>query len=137
MCSCCFHVSLSSSRLISLSLSLSLSLSPFVPFLHNVPHTLHSQPRGRKIKVSKSSIEQIKLQLETQTRVSESLEHERDRAYDDYQLAQAQLHTLIRNYQDLASTCSEVARERDKAKAEVQLLREDLHRYTLHTLVQL
>lgn len=44
-------------------------------------------------------------------------------------MAQAQLHTLIRQYQDLASTCSEVARERDKAKAEVQLLREDLHRY--------
>ena len=74
-------------------------------------------------------MEHIKLQLETQTRVSESLERERDRAYDDYQLAQAQLHTIIRQYQDLASTCSEVARERDKAKAEVQLLREDLHRY--------
>ena len=44
-------------------------------------------------------------------------------------MAQAQLHTLIRQYQDLSSTCSEVARERDKAKAEVQLLREDLHRY--------
>ena len=77
-------------------------------------------------------MEHIKLQLETQTRVSESLERERDRAYDDYQLAQAQLHTIIRQYQDLAGTCSEVARERDKAKAEVQLLREDLHRYIIY-----
>ena len=41
---------------------------------------------------------------------------------------QARLHTLMQQYQDLASTCSEVARERDKAQAEVQLLREELHR---------
>ena len=43
-------------------------------------------------------------------------------------LLQARLHTLMQQYQDLASTCSEVARERDKAQAEVQLLREELHR---------
>ena len=42
---------------------------------------------------------------------------------------QARLHTVMQQYQELASTCSEVARERDKARAEVQLLREELHRY--------
>ena len=116
-------LSLSLSLSPSSSLPLSLPL-PSLPF----PSTYVQQPRGRRIKTSRSLFEHIKLQLETQTRVSESLEHERDKAYDDYQMAQAQLHTLIRQYQDLASTCSEVARERDKAKAEVQLLREDLHR---------
>ena len=106
----------------------SLFLPPSLPLFLSLSPSIQ-QPRGRKIKTSKSLLEHIKLQLDTQTRVSESLEHERDKAYDDYQMAQAQLHTLIRQYQDLSSTCSEVARERDKAKAEVQLLREDLHRY--------
>lgn len=41
---------------------------------------------------------------------------------------QVQLHTLFQQYQDLASSCSEVARERDKHKAEVHLLRDELHR---------
>ena len=41
---------------------------------------------------------------------------------------QVQLHTLFQQYQDLASSCSGVARERDKFKAEVQLLRDELHR---------
>ena len=36
---------------------------------------------------------------------------------------------MMAQYQDLADTCSQVARERDKARAEVQLLREELHRY--------
>jgi uncharacterized protein YoxC len=122
-------------NLISLSLSCSLSLSHSLsPSFPSPPFpTYLQQPRGRKIKTSKSLLEHIKLQLDTQTRVSESLEHERDKAYDDYQMAQAQLHTLIRQYQDLAGTCSEVARERDKAKAEVQLLREDLHRCVVCT----
>lgn len=43
-------------------------------------------------------------------------------------LVQVQLHTLFQQYQDLASSCSEVARERDRHRAEVQLLREELHR---------
>lgn len=49
---------------------------------------------------------------------------------------QAQLHTLMHQYQQLASTCSEVSREREKARAEAALLREELHRYTdyLHHL---
>ena len=45
--------------------------------------------KGKKgAKVNKSSWDQLKLSLETQTRVAESLEHERDRAYDDYEMAQ-------------------------------------------------
>ena len=107
-------------------------------------------------------MEQLRLQLETQTRVAESIEHERDKAYDDYEMAQvsththtlgvttphthadtqhsaqctpnththikAQISTLMKQYQELASSCSEVARERDKYKAEVQILRDELHR---------
>lgn len=41
---------------------------------------------------------------------------------------QVQLHTLFQQYQDLASACSDVARERDKLRGEVQLLRDELHR---------
>ncbi|XP_064382376.1 uncharacterized protein LOC135331221 [Halichondria panicea] len=77
----------------------------------------------------RGSLEHLKLQLETQTRVAVSFEHERDKAYDDYELAQAQTSTLMKQYQELASSCSEVARERDKFKAEVGILREELHRY--------
>ena len=42
-------------------------------------------------KGTKSTLEQLKLSLETQTRVSETLEHERDRAYDDYEMAQVRV----------------------------------------------
>jgi len=41
---------------------------------------------------------------------------------------QAQLYTLFQQYQELASSCSEVARERDRLKTDVQLLREELQR---------
>ena len=53
---------------------------------HTHTHTL-AQVKGKR-KTNKASFEQIKLALETQTRVSESLEHERDRAYDDFEMAQ-------------------------------------------------
>ena len=46
---------------------------------------LKGKGRGRS---TKSNFEQLKLQLETQTRVAESIEHERDRAYDDFVMAQ-------------------------------------------------
>lgn len=86
--------------------------------------------KGKKSsKVTKATIEQLRLSLETQTRVAEVYEQERDRAYDDYEMAQVQLHTLFQQYQDLASSCSEVARERDRQKAEVHLMRDELHRY--------
>ncbi len=42
--------------------------------------------------------------------------------------AQVQLHTLFQQYQDLASSCSEVARDRMKLKGDIQLLRDELHR---------
>lgn len=88
---------------------------------------------SKKKKVTKADLEQCKVALETQTRVAETLEHERDQAYDDYQFAQAQLHTLMHQYQLLANTCSEITREREKARAEVAILREELHRYEPET----
>ena len=39
-------------------------------------------------KVNKANVDHLKLSLETQTRVSEVLEMERDRAFDDYEIAQ-------------------------------------------------
>ena len=39
-------------------------------------------------KVSKATVDQLRLSLETQTRVAEVYEQERDRAYDDYEMAQ-------------------------------------------------
>ncbi|CAI8046668.1 hypothetical protein GBAR_LOCUS25806 [Geodia barretti] len=82
---------------------------------------------SKKKKVTKADLDQCKTALETQTRVAETLEHERDQAYDDYQFAQAQLHTLMHQYQQLSNVCSEVARERDKARAEAALLRDEIH----------
>ena len=38
--------------------------------------------------MTRADLEQCKVALETQTRVAETLEHERDQAYDDYQFAQ-------------------------------------------------
>lgn len=93
---------------------------------HQIPES-HKGKKGGK--VSRADLDQCRLMLETQTRVCETLEQERDRANDDYDFAQAQLHTLMSQYQDLAESCSEVARERDKARREVQMLREELHRY--------
>jgi hypothetical protein len=92
-------------------------------------HPENNYKDNKKKKVTRADLDQCKVALETQTRVAETLEHERDQAYDDYQFAQAQLHTLMHQYQQLSNTCSEVAREREKAKAEVALLREELHRY--------
>ncbi|CAI8046665.1 hypothetical protein GBAR_LOCUS25806 [Geodia barretti] len=88
---------------------------------------------SKKKKVTKADLDQCKTALETQTRVAETLEHERDQAYDDYQFAQAQLHTLMHQYQQLSNVCSEVARERDKARAEAALLRDEIHHYEAET----
>ena len=47
--------------------------------------------KGKKNnKAIRSNLDQLKLSLETQTRVAESLEQERDRAYDDYEMAQVE-----------------------------------------------
>lgn len=39
-------------------------------------------------KVSKATVDQLRLSLDTQMRVAEVYEQERDRAYDDYEMAQ-------------------------------------------------
>ncbi len=44
--------------------------------------------KSKKSKSNKTSIENLKMSLETQTRVAEVLEQERDRAFDDYEMAQ-------------------------------------------------
>lgn len=61
----------------------------FAP-LHTPPPSLPSQNHKdtKKKKVAKEDLKQCKVALETQTRVAETLEHERDQAYDDYQFAQ-------------------------------------------------
>ncbi len=45
----------------------------------------------------RGSLEHLKLQLETQTRVAVSFEHERDKAYDDYELAQVMTKIKLTN----------------------------------------
>ena len=45
--------------------------------------------KGKKnSKASKTGLDQMRLSLETQTRVAEALELERDRAYDDFEMSQ-------------------------------------------------
>ena len=39
------------------------------------------------------------------------------------------VHHFVFTVQDLASSCSEVARERDRLKADVQLVRDELQRW--------
>ncbi|KAL5505117.1 hypothetical protein EMCRGX_G006498 [Ephydatia muelleri] len=79
-------------------------------------------------KVPRSELEQCQLSLETQTRVCKTLEAERERAFDNCQEMQAQLRTLMQQYHELAAACAEVAREKEKATAEANLLRAELHR---------
>lgn len=70
-------------------------------------------------KKSRREVEQLKLALDTQNRVCEQLEQERDRANDDFQSCRAQLTTLLDNYHILATASAAVARERDAAQQEV------------------
>ena len=46
--------------------------------------------------MTKADLDQCKIALETQTRVAETLEHERDQAYDDYQFAQVCVCVCVR-----------------------------------------
>jgi len=73
-------------------------------------------------KARKSEVEQLKVALDTQNRVCEQLEQERDRANDDFQSCQAQLTTLLDNYHILATASAAVARERDAAQQEVSCI---------------
>ena len=70
-------------------------------------------------KARKGEVEQLKVALDTQNRVCEQLEQERDRANDDFQSCQSQLTTLLDNYHILATASAAVARERDAAQQEV------------------
>jgi hypothetical protein len=55
----------------------------------NTNHIPSAQMKGKKnSKITKATVDQLRLSLETQTRVSEVYEQERDRAYDDYEMAQ-------------------------------------------------
>ena len=69
--------------------------------------------KGKKNNKSKANFDYMKLSLETQTRVAESLEQERDRAYDDYEMTQVcmlnkimyvNLSTVIQVYTSLFQT---------------------------------
>ena len=76
----------------------------------------------------RAELDSILQQLNTQMRVSRQLEFERDKANDDYDLTKAQLQTVILQNQDLVNACAEVARQRDRAIAEKEVLREELNR---------
>lgn len=78
------------------------------------PPTVHTNS-----KKSRREVEQLKFALDTQNRVCEQLEQERDRANDDFQSCRAQLTTLLDNYHILANASAAVARERDAAQQEV------------------
>ena len=78
------------------------------------PATVHTNS-----KKSRREVEQLRLALDTQNRVCEQLEQERDRANDDFQSCRAQLTTLLDNYHILATASAAVARERDAAQQEV------------------
>ena len=70
------------------SISVHLSSLPSPP----LPSPPLPSPQGHKGKkggkVSRADLDQCRLMLETQTRVCETLEQERDRANDDYDFAQ-------------------------------------------------
>lgn len=76
----------------------------------------------------RAELDSVLQQLNTQMRVSRQLEFERDKANDDYDLTKAQLQTVILQNQDLVNACAEVARQRDRAIAEKEVLREELNR---------
>lgn len=81
--------------------------------------TMHPPTVQTSIKKSRREVEQLRLALDTQNRVCEQLEQERDRANDDFQSCRAQLTTLLDNYHILATASAAVARERDAAQEEV------------------
>lgn len=81
--------------------------------------------KSQQLRVELDSIMQ---QLNTQIRVSRQLEFERDKANDECDLTKAQLQTVILQNQDLVNACAEVARQRDRAIAEKEVLREELNR---------
>ena len=90
--------------------------------------SLSEQPPGSKSKKTKAKheVDQLRVSLETQVRICEQLEGERDRSNDEYEFAMARLHTVLRQHQQLVHASGEMGRERDRALAEVDILRQQL-----------
>lgn len=90
--------------------------------------SLSEQPPGSKSKKTKAKheVDQLRVSLETQVRICEQLEGERDRSNDEYEFAMARLHTVLKQHQLLVHASGEMGRERDRALAEVDILRQQL-----------
>jgi hypothetical protein len=93
-------------------------------------------PKSPEVKLKKMKPHQLRAELEatlqqlnTQIVVSRQLEHERDKAYDDYEYTKSQLQTVILQHQDLLNSCAELARQRDQALSEAKILRQELNKY--------
>ena len=82
--------------------------------------------KGKKNKISKHEFDQLKVSLETQVRVAEQLEEERDHANDEYEFALARLHAVQKQHQKLVHAAGEMGRERDRAVAELDILRQQV-----------
>ena len=89
---------------------------------------LSEQPPSSKSKKTKTKheVDQLRVSLETQVRVCQQLEGERDRSNDEYEFAMARLHTVLKQQQQLMHAAGEMGRERDRALAEVDILRQQL-----------
>ena len=96
--------------------------------MSNAYQALSEQPPGSKSKKTKAKheVDQLRVSLETQARVCEQLEAERDRSNDEYEFALARLHTVLKQHQQLVDAAGEMGRERDRALAEVDILRQQL-----------
>ena len=89
---------------------------------------LSEQPPSSKSKKTKTKheVDQLRVSLETQARVCQQLEGERDRSNDEYEFAMARLHTVLKQQQQLMHAAGEMGRERDRALVEVDILRQQL-----------
>ena len=90
--------------------------------------SLSEQPPGSKAKKNKAKheVDQLRVSLETQVRVCEQLEAERDRSNDEYEFALAHLNTVLKQHQELVHAAGDMGRERDRALTEVDILRQQL-----------
>ena len=82
--------------------------------------------KGKKNKINKHEFDQLKVSLETQVRVAEQLEEERDHANDEYEFALARLHAVQKQHQKLVHAAGEMGRERDRAVAELDILKQQV-----------
>ena len=93
---------------------------------HSLTENANTNTKYKKVKVTKYEVDQLRLAIETQIRVSEKLEEERDKANDEYELTVAKMNTILRQHQQLLHSASEMGRERDRALAQVEFLRQKL-----------